>query len=435
MELISQEFIRPVSPTPNHLKSYDYSLHDQFAPTNYIPILLYYPPPQLGEDNQNPNAINSTRLKQLKKSLSQVLAHYYPLAGRLGKNNTSVDCNDEGVPFIEAFVHNQRLEDILMSNPHEKALTKSFLPLTFESFSSTVLLLVQVTFFECGGMVIGISATHKIFDASSVFTFLTDWSALARQDNPNFVLTQLVPIATLVPSSTEVGHVPDAEAVISREPCRTNIYVFNSSGIANLKIKGSSENIPIPSRVEVVTSILWKCLTANSKRTSLLTHTVNLRKRVDPPIHAHHIGNFAWLLLASKHESEEDIASMVVSIRKGLFELDNNYVKRLKGDKAVETTLELLRDGLSMLISGIKDVDFYRFTSWCGYTFYDVDFGWGKPILFGTIEPKVKNTTILLDTKDGGVEAWVTLSEEDMKMFEKNKELLNYATLKASHPT
>lgn len=277
-------------------------------------------------------------------------------------------------------------------------------------------------------MVIGISATHKIFDASSVFTFLTDWSALARQDNPNFALTQLVPIATLV------RHVPDAEAVISREPCRTNIYVFNSSGIGNLKIKGSSEKIPIPSRVEVVTSILWKCLTANSKRPSLLTHTVNLRKRVDPPMHAHHIRNFAWLLLASKHESEEDIASMVVSIRKGLFELDNNYVKRLKGDKAVETTLELLRDGLSLL-SGIKDVDFYRFTSWCGYTFYDVHFGWGKPILFGTIKAKVKNATILLDPKDGGVEAWVTLSEEDMKMIEKNKELLNYATLKASHPT
>ncbi|XP_019225712.1 PREDICTED: vinorine synthase-like [Nicotiana attenuata] len=395
MELISQEFIRPVSPTPNHLKSYDYSLHDQFSPTNYIPILLYYPPPQLGEDNQNPNAINSTRLKQLKKSLSQVLAHYYPLAGRLGKNNTSVDCNDEGVPFIEAFVHNQRLEDILMR------------------------------------MVIGISATHKIFDASSVLTFLTDWSALARQDNPNFVLTQLVPIATLVPSSTEVPPVPDGEAVISREPCRTNIYVFNSSSIANLKIKGSSENIPIPSRVEVVTSILWKCLTANSKKPSFLTHVVNLRKRVDPPLHAHHIGNFVWLLLASKHESEEDIASMVVSIRKGLFELDNNYVKRLKGDKAVET----IRDGISLLISGIKDVDFNQFTSWCGYTFYDVDFGWGKPILFCTIEPKLKNTTILLDTKDGGVEAWVTLGEEDMKMFEKNKELLNYATLKASHPT
>lgn len=90
-ELISQEFIKPVSPTHNHLKSYDYSTLDQFSPSNYISILLYYPPPALGEDNQNPNAINSTRLKQLKKSLSQVLAHYYPLAGRLGKNNTSVD--------------------------------------------------------------------------------------------------------------------------------------------------------------------------------------------------------------------------------------------------------------------------------------------------------------------------------------------------------
>lgn len=112
MEIISKEFIKPVSPTPNHLKSYEYSILDQFAPSNYIPILLYYhpPPPSLQENN---HMINSSRLKHLKKSLSEILARYYFLAGRLRNDTASVDCNDEGVPFLEAFVHNQRLEDIL----------------------------------------------------------------------------------------------------------------------------------------------------------------------------------------------------------------------------------------------------------------------------------------------------------------------------------
>ncbi|KAF3622412.1 hypothetical protein FXO38_31307 [Capsicum annuum] len=441
MELISQEFIKPVSPTPNHLKSFEYSICDQFALSNHIPILLYYP--ALSDDNiQESKAINSSRLKRLKKSLSEILAHYYPLAGRLRSNNsTSVDCNDEGVPFIEAFMHNRRLEDIL-NNPDENYNTaKSFLPLTFESFPPSFLLLVQVTSFECGGIVVGVSVTHKILDMSSVITFLTDWATLARQDddpNTNFMHPQLVPLAKFFPPRNNVPSVSIiAEASLTKEPCRINIYVFNPSSIANLKIKATSENITTPSRVDVVTSIMWKCLTAYSNRSSVLTYNVNLRKRVSPPMHAHHIGNFIGFAVASKQRSEKDMADIVISLRKGLFELENKYVKRLNGnqDEAIDIILEMLRDYLSSMAASINDdVDLYQLTSWCGFSFYDVDFGWGKPILFSSIPAKCKNILALIDTKDGGVKVYICLSEEDMKMLEKNTELLTYATLEASLP-
>ncbi|OIT35904.1 bahd acyltransferase [Nicotiana attenuata] len=377
--------------------------------------------------------INSSRLKNLKKSLSEILAHYYFLAGRLRNDTASVDCNDEGVPFLEAFVQNQRLEDILNDPCIENELRKSLLPLDMESFSSTLLLFVQVTFLECGGMVVGISATHKVLDTSSFITFLTDWASLARQDDPNFVLSPLNPIAKLLPPSNALPPSPSTKAALSREACVTNIYVFNPSRIALLKTKATSDNIPKPSRVDVVTSIMWKCLTAHSKRRSTLAHMINMRKRVDPPMHAHYIGNFVGLVEASKDETEKDIANMVALIRKGLVKFDNDHGKRLKGDEAVGTILEHIRDKLSL--NSRKDyVDFYHFSSWCGYSFYDVDFGWGKPIMFNTIEGKFKNMIMLIDTKDRGVEARVTLSEQDMKMFEKNTELLTYATLKASFP-
>ncbi|KAF3622411.1 hypothetical protein FXO38_31306 [Capsicum annuum] len=443
MELISQEFIKPISPTPNHLiKSFEYSICDQFALSDHIPILLYYP--ALSDDNQQESkAINSSRLKRLKKSLSEILAHYYPLAGRLRSNNsTCVDCNDEGVPFLEAFLHNQLLEDIL-NNPHENYKTaKSFVPpASFESFSSSFLLLVQVTSFECGGTVVGVAPNHKILDMPSVITFLTDWATLARQDddpNSNFMLPQLVPLAKFFPPRDNVPSVSIiAEASLTKEPCRINIYVFNPSSIANLKIKATSENITTPSRVDAVTSIVWKCLTAYSNRPSVLTYTVNLRKRVTPPMHAHHIGNFIGFAEASKQGSEKDMADMVVSLRKGLSELENKYVKRLNGnqDEAIESIQEMLRDLISLIAAGIKnDVDLYHFTSWCGFPFYDVDFGWGKPILFSSIPSKLKNVMTLIDTKDGGVKVYICLSEEDMKMLEKNTELLTYATLEASFP-
>jgi hypothetical protein len=42
----------------------------------------------------------------------------------------------------------------------------------------------------------------------------------------------------------------------------------------------------------------------------------------------------------------------------------------------------------------------------------------------------VSNTIALMDTKDGsGVEAFVTLDEDEMKLFQQNEELLHYALL------
>ncbi|KAK4380095.1 hypothetical protein RND71_001957 [Anisodus tanguticus] len=65
-------------------------------------------------------------------------------------------------------------------------------------------------------------------------------------------------------------------------------------------------------------------------------------------MHAHCIGNFVGLLVASKEESEKDVANMVVALRKGLSEFDDQYAKRLKGDEAIRTTLELLKYSISL---------------------------------------------------------------------------------------
>ncbi|CAI0428708.1 unnamed protein product [Linum tenue] len=71
-------------------------------------------------------------------------------------------------------------------------------------------------------------------------------------------------------------------------------------------------------------------------------------------------------------------------------------------------------------------------SSWCRFPFYEVDFGIGKPIwmCFFTM---CYNLVVLLDAEDGvGIEAWVTLSEEDMSKFEKDVGVLKYATCSKS---
>lgn len=81
---------------------------------------------------------------------------------------------------------------------------------------------------------------------------------------------------------------------------------------------------------------------------------------------------------------------------------------------------------------------FLRLTSMCNGGFYEADFGWGKPIwsCMGNADvdiPVLSNLIFLTDTRSGGgIEAWVTLDEHKMKVFEKDPELLSFASVDPS---
>ena len=78
-EIISRETIKPFSPTPHSQRWYKLSVFDQMSYGMYIPIILFY----TSNGDDNPVGF-SHRLSGLKKSLSETLTRYYPLAERLG---------------------------------------------------------------------------------------------------------------------------------------------------------------------------------------------------------------------------------------------------------------------------------------------------------------------------------------------------------------
>ncbi|GLT69016.1 hypothetical protein SLA2020_412020 [Shorea laevis] len=94
VEIISEECIKPSSPTPANLRTHKLSLLDQTIPPIYTPMILYYP---MNQRISHPIVdIVSQRSHLLKQSLSETLTRFYPFAGKI-KDNLSVDCNDEGV--------------------------------------------------------------------------------------------------------------------------------------------------------------------------------------------------------------------------------------------------------------------------------------------------------------------------------------------------
>ncbi|KAG6413172.1 hypothetical protein SASPL_125876 [Salvia splendens] len=82
-----------------------------------------------------------------------------------------------------------------------------------------------------------------------------------------------------------------------------------------------------------------------------------------------------------------------------------------------------LRGSVDMFIKG--GVEFSNFSSWCRFPVYEVDFGWGKPVWVCTTTLPFKNLVILMSTPCGeGIEAWVNIVEEDLKMFEQSQQLV-----------
>ncbi|KAK4758094.1 hypothetical protein SAY87_019395 [Trapa incisa] len=142
VEVISEETVKPSSPTPDEIRTtFRISVFDQFSPAIYVPVLLFY----RGGDEKA-----SDKSRRLRLALSDVLTQFYPLAGRI-KENFWVDCSDQGVAYKEAKV-GCLLDDIL-EKPEPAALTK-LLPIAVESPESGtgLLLLIQASFFECGGV-------------------------------------------------------------------------------------------------------------------------------------------------------------------------------------------------------------------------------------------------------------------------------------------
>ncbi|KAI7756657.1 hypothetical protein M8C21_015201, partial [Ambrosia artemisiifolia] len=210
--IISRDTIRPSSRTPSHLQTYNLSELDQLNPKAYIPFLLFYP--------NNPEYCKLTTHQKsilLKKSLSHSLTQHYPLAGRLLTPTTPsyIDCNDEGVVFVEA-CNDSQLEAFQHMTGQDDALSQLFADGVVHHMppSVTNVVRVQVNHFSCGGLGIAMSMSHLVGDACSLGSFLSHWASVARFGssdhshvvplNPHFIRYPRVDFVGLINNPTRV---------------------------------------------------------------------------------------------------------------------------------------------------------------------------------------------------------------------------------------
>lgn len=433
--VVSKEFIKPSSPTPLHLKTYNLSLLDRISMDAFMPIVTFYP----NTTNNYPSSQDKTLA--LKNSLSQTLTKYYPFAGRHAKTTpTNVNCNDQGAEFLESSIDGT-LSDFLQNSKHEDL--DQFFPYGLTWYKSNrkdhelqsdivIPLAVQVTHFDCGGVAVATSLSHKIADGTSFVRFLNDWAILCSKKEKR----EVTPIEPhfMQYQNTNISF-PGFPADISND-CVTRSFIFPNSKINVLKHKviemaeESGQPITKLTRVEVLTWLLYKCAVAaatknnsGSFKPSSIGFVTNIRDKMMEPLPESIIGNFFTMLeVQTKNESEMKPVFLIGELKKKR--------KELQGLEDFETVFDGLIE--TSLAPDLEDrqrehVECYVCTSICRSPVYGIDFGWGKPIKVSVGGNALENRFIFLDAPNGdGIEALVCLRKQDMEIIQSDPELLEF---------
>ncbi|KAI3929652.1 hypothetical protein MKX01_025820 [Papaver californicum] len=398
VEVVSKEIIKPSRATPSHLKTFNLSHLDQLAPPFYTPLLLYY----------------------CKNDNDTILNPILSLAGKV-IDDKFVDCNDDGENYFETKVSNLQLSPLIQhSDVHEVA--NIFLP--FEPRDPEILSIqlplisVKVNVFDedCGGgIMIGFCISHKIIDPT--FTpFINDWATIARGissvdghqqiKGPDFGLQCIFPQKRF------------NRVVVTKK------FIFTDSELALLKEKSTNLQYQLPTRVEALSALIWKCLIELDQGKVMKGATADppaVTMKDSSPIAAKLLRQYGLscgcsprLLGKDIDVKDQNYPDLVSKVRDSIKKIDGDYIEELR-------TTDMLLNFLKMNENKAtgQNTSMLHFTSWCRFPIYDADFGCGKPTWISISSIPFKNMVVLMDTSSGdGIEATVSLDMEDAADFE-----------------
>ncbi|KAF8098718.1 hypothetical protein N665_0260s0025 [Sinapis alba] len=284
------------------------------------------------------------------------------------------------------------------------------------------LLRVKVSFFRNGGFAVAVGVSHKICDTTSLGMFICDWTNAAKGNvlavKPDFESSIFYP-----PGDLSINLPPTME----RTSTLTKRFVFGPDKIKELKSKASSKLVTHATRNEATTALLLKYMMRASRSTAdcIIAQTMDLRGRVPSSFLSDKaLGNFFFLPTLKEHtEKEIELQDLVFKLRNNKKELDE-----LINEDSDQVGERLMSSMLSTLYEMSPETETYVVTSWCRMPFYGADFGLGTPVWVAA-DSIDKTQVVLVDANDGeGIEAWVTLPEDDMFAFENDEELLAFAS-------
>ncbi|KAL5576155.1 hypothetical protein UlMin_017854 [Ulmus minor] len=424
MKVKETTMVKPWEETPGEVIWM--SVLDHMMPSFHMPSVYFYRP------NGADNFFNSNSLKQ---ALAKILVPFYPMAGRLSRDHYGrlrINCNAEGVLFVEAET------DAVIDDFGDFAPTPELnrlIPAVDISggISSYPLLVLQVTYFKCGGVSLGVGMEHHVVDGASGLHFVNSWSDMARGFNltiPPFLdRTLLLPRDPPCPTFDHIEYQPPP-TMKYRKPQTTSdniavaMFKITKEQLNTLKAKSKEDgNSTYYSSYEILAAHIWKCKCKarglpDDQETQLYIATDG-RSRLEPPLPPVFFGNviFSTTVIALAGEVQsKPIWYAASKIRESLVRMDNNYLR------STIDYLELQPD-LSVLLRGAHTFRCPNLgiTSWVRLPIYEADFGWGRPIFMGPGGILFEGLSYILPSSvnNESLSVAIGIKQEQLKTFEK----------------
>ncbi|KAL6195085.1 hypothetical protein ACLB2K_030706 [Fragaria x ananassa] len=412
--------VKPASETPK--QSLWMSNLDMISSNTHTPSVYIYKPKDSFFDP-----------RVLKDALSKALVPFYPLAGRLRRNNEDknarieINCNAEGVLFVVADSSSSARDYADLKTCLESG--RWLIPAVDYSagISSYPLLVVQVTYLKCGGVALGIGVEHSTADGFAALHFIKAWSDMARGVDlaipPTIDRTLLRARDPPQPLPNHNHHVEyhlpqDVVASDSdHETATVSVFKFTREQVNILKVmslttKKNDDDVENGkySSYEVVAAHVWRSA-CKARQLAYYEETqfniaANGRSRLRPPLPA---GD-----LMSK-----PISYAASCIHKALVRMDDEYLR---------SALDYLdlQQSHHHLSSLARSAHYYKspnlgITSWVTLPIYDADFGWGRPVFMGRAELSLEGKAYMVSSAsdDGSFSLAISLQSRHTDSFSK----------------
>ncbi|KAI7734260.1 hypothetical protein M8C21_011573, partial [Ambrosia artemisiifolia] len=170
IEVIESTMVKPAEETPK-INLWNSNV-DLVVPNFHTPSVYFYRP------NGAPDFFDP---KVMKDALSRALVPFYPMGGRLKRDEDGrieIDCQGQGVLFVEA--ESDGVVDDFGDFAPTLELRKLIPAVDYsQGIESYPLLVLQVTYFKCGGVSLGVGMQHHAADGASGLHFINTWSDMA----------------------------------------------------------------------------------------------------------------------------------------------------------------------------------------------------------------------------------------------------------------
>jgi hypothetical protein len=166
--------IPPAAPTPGG--TLPLSSIDKMVAA-LVNLIQVFPPSSLSAARDD----QAAAVAAMRNGFARALVPYYPVAGRVAPSGLAVDCTGEGVWFVEvaascALADVDSLECCPLLIPADLLLPR---PPAGQKLDG-IILMAQATRFTCGGLAVGITFSHAVFDGHGAAQFLRTVGELAR---------------------------------------------------------------------------------------------------------------------------------------------------------------------------------------------------------------------------------------------------------------